>query len=533
MSAATLAEEALRRRTFAIISHPDAGKTTLTEKLLLYARAIHLAGSVRARKASRHAVSDWMKMEQERGISITSSVLQFGYHGAALNLLDTPGHADFSEDTYRTLAAVDSAVMLIDHTKGVESRTRKLFEVCRMRMLPVITYMNKLDRPGLDPLGLIDEVSETLNLKVVPLNWPVGMGRDFKGVVDVRTREVTLFSGGRHGQDIVEKQKVPFAEARELIGDALYEEIEEQLDLLEIAGDDWSLEGFLAGEVSPVFWGSAMTNFGIEPLLDFLAEAAAPPAPRSGLDDKDEAFVIEPDSEVFSGFIFKIQANMNPRHRDRVAFMRVVSGQFERGMEIVIGRSGEKIKLAKPHTFMADERSIVEEAWPGDIVGLYDPGKLRIGDTLASDKARRFGGIPRFAPEHFGRMVLKDPLRRKQLDAGLTQLSHEGVVQLFYRPELGRQDPYLGAVGMLQFEVLKERLLNEYKVKAVLEKQPFSVARWVGGPESALEWLKKRRDYTLVEDRHGRPVLLSASEWPLNYALRNAEGLELYDVEPL
>lgn len=529
----TLSEEASRRRTFAIISHPDAGKTTLTEKLLLYARAIHLAGSVRARKASRHAVSDWMKMEQERGISITSSVLQFAYHNAALNLLDTPGHADFSEDTYRTLAAVDSALMLIDHTKGVEARTRKLFEVCRMRMLPVITYMNKLDRPGLDPLGLIDEVSETLNLKVVPLNWPVGMGRDFKGVVDVRTRVVTLFSGGRHGQDIVEAVKVPFADAEEAIGKRLYAEIEEQLDLLDIAGDDWSIEGFLRGEISPVFWGSAMTNFGIEPVLDFLADHSAPPAPRTGVDDKGEGFMLEPSDEVFSGFIFKIQANMNPRHRDRVAFMRVVSGRFERGMDVAIGRSGERIKLAKPHTFMADERSIVEEAWPGDIVGLYDPGKLRIGDTLAADGPRRFGGIPRFAPEHFGRMALKDPLRRKQLDAGLTQLSHEGVVQLFYRPELGRQDPFLGAVGVLQFEVLKERLLNEYKVKAELEPQPFKVARWVGGPPSALEWLQKRRDYTLVEDRHGRPVLLASSEWPMSYALRNAEGLKLFDVEPL
>ncbi|MBO84662.1 MAG: peptide chain release factor 3 [Deltaproteobacteria bacterium] len=535
MSELDLATEAARRRTFAIISHPDAGKTTLTEKLLLYARAIHLAGSVRARKASRHAVSDWMKMEQERGISITSSVLQFGFHGSALNLLDTPGHADFSEDTYRTLAAVDSAVMLIDHTKGVESRTRKLFEVCRMRMLPVVTYMNKLDRPGLDPLDLIDEVSSTLNLKVVPLNWPVGMGRDFKGVVDVRTREVSLFSGGKHGQEMVEARKISFDEAREEIGGALMEEIEEQLDLLEMAGDEWSIEGFLSGEISPIFWGSAMTNFGVEPLLAFLADHAAGPAPRKAVTTTKvpESLTIEPGEDRFTGFIFKIQANMNPRHRDRVAFMRVVSGRFERGMDVRIGRNGEKLRLAKPHTFMAQERSIVEEAFPGDIVGLYDPGKLRIGDTLSGGNPLKFEGIPRFAPEHFSRMVLKDPLKRKALDAGLTQLSHEGVVQLFYRPELGRQDPYLGAVGVLQFEVLRERLRNEYNVKADLESQPFRVARWVGGAAGALEWLKKRRDYNLVEDRHGRPVLLAPSEWPLNYALRNAEGLELYDVEPL
>jgi peptide chain release factor 3 len=535
MSQLDLHSEAARRRTFAIISHPDAGKTTLTEKLLLYARAIHLAGSVRARKASRHAVSDWMKMEQERGISITSSVLQFGFQGSALNLLDTPGHADFSEDTYRTLAAVDSAVMLIDHTKGVESRTRKLFEVCRMRMLPVITYMNKLDRPGHDPLDLIDEVSTTLNLKVVPLNWPVGMGRDFKGVVDVRTREVTLFSGGKHGQERVTTRKISFEEARAEIGGVLMEEIEEQLDLLEMAGDQWSLDGFMRGEVSPIFWGSAMTNFGVEPLLSFLAEFAAPPAARTAhtTGKVTHELIIDPGEERFTGFIFKIQANMNPRHRDRVAFMRVVSGRFTRGMDVRIGRSGEKLRLAKPHTFMAQERSIVEEAFPGDIVGLYDPGKLRIGDTLSGGNPLKFEGIPRFAPEHFSRMILKDPLKRKALDAGLTQLSHEGVVQLFYRPELGRQDPYLGAVGVLQFEVLRERLRNEYNVKADLDPQPFRVARWVGGTPSALEWLKNRRDYTLVEDRHSRPVLLSPSEWPLNYALRNAEGLELYDVEPL
>ena len=311
--------------------------------------------------------------------------------------------------------------------------------------------------------------------------------------------------------------------------------VEEQLELLEMAGDEWSIEGFLAGEISPIFWGSAMTNFGVEPLLAFLADHAAGPAPRKAVTTAKvpKSLTIEPREDRFTGFIFKIQANMNPRHRDRVAFMRVVSGRFKRGMDVRIGRHGEKLRLAKPHTFMAQERSIVEEAFPGDIVGLYDPGKLRIGDTLSGGSPLKFEGIPRFAPEHFSRMVLKDPLKRKALDAGLTQLSHEGVVQLFYLPELGRQDPYLGAVGVLQFEVLRERLRNEYNVKAELESQPFRVARWVGGAPSALEWLKKRRDYTLVEDRHGRPVLLAPSEWPLNYALRNAEGLELHDVEPL
>lgn len=528
----SIASEAARRRTHAIISHPDAGKTTLTEKLLLYSGAIHLAGSVRARKAARHAVSDWMKLEQERGISVTSSVLQFEYAGSQINLLDTPGHADFSEDTYRTLAAVDSAVMLLDHSKGVEGRTLKLFEVYRMRMLPVVTFMNKLDRPGLEPLDLLDEVSKTLNLKVVPINWPLGMGRDFKGVVDIQTREVRLFSGGKKGQEKVTVRTMPFEEARDELGDKLYLEVEEQLELLEIAGDDWDHDAFLRGETSPVFWGSAMTNFGVEPLLQFLAEYAAPP---SGRDARlgEESIRVEPQDERFSGFVFKIQANMNPRHRDRVAFLRVVSGKFRRGMDVVVGATGEAMRLANPHTFMAQERSIVEEAWPGDIVGLYDPGKLRIGETLCEGEPFQFGGIPRFAPEHYARVILRDPLKRKALDTGLEQLSQEGVIQVFYRPDMGRQDPVLGAVGLLQFEVLKERLENEYRVPAVLGAQGFKEARWVRGDDEALAWFKKRRDFTLVEDRRGNPVVLVGGRWALDFALRNVEGLELFDVEPL
>jgi peptide chain release factor 3 len=528
-----LQTEASRRRTFAIISHPDAGKTTITEKLLLYSGSIHMAGSVRARKSNRHAISDWMQMEQERGISITSSVLQFDHRGSRLNLLDTPGHADFSEDTYRTLAAVDSALMLMDHTKGVESRTLKLFEVCRMRKLPVISFMNKLDRPGLDPLELIDQISSTLNLKVCPMNWPIGMGREFRGVVDVRTKQVTLFEGGNHGQTRVETRVVSIEEARELVDETLMEEVEEQLELLTEAGDPWSHEAYMSGELSPIFWGSAMTNFGVEPLLEFLADQAAPPTRRSGLDKKNVEVEITPSEDRFSAFVFKIQANMNPRHRDRVAFLRVVSGRFERGMDVLIGRSGEKLRLAKPHSFMAQERSIVENAWPGDIIGLYDPGKLRIGDTVSTVSPIRFSGIPRFAPEFFCRAVLKDPLKRKQLDAGLTQLSLEGVIQLFYRPELGKQDAWLGAVGQLQFEVLKQRLLNEYRVHAVLEPLAYNRARWVGGEPSGLEWLQKRRDYRLVVDRNDNHVILSEGDWPLNYALRNAEGLVLHDVEPL
>lgn len=525
--------ESARRRTHAIISHPDAGKTTLTEKLLLYSGAIHMAGSVRARKTSRHAVSDWMEMEKTRGISITSSVLQFEHLGAMLNLLDTPGHADFSEDTYRTLAAVDSAVMLIDHTKGVESRTLKLFDVCRMRGLPVVSFMNKLDRNGRDPLSLIDEVSNTLQLKVCPLNWPVGMGQSFCGVVDVRTRDLTLFTDGGHGQFIAHSERIPFHSAREKLGHTLHTQVSEQLNLLEIAGDPWDKEAFLKGKLSPIFWGSAMKNFGVEPLLDYLAEYAAPPMARDYRDTSGESGTLAPTDERFSGFVFKIQANMNPRHHDRIAFIRVVSGRFRRGMDVTLARTGQTLRMTNPHTFMAQERSIVEDAWPGDIVGLYDPGNLRIGDSLREGAPITFDGIPRFAPEKLMRTVLKDPLRRKQLYAGIEQLSHEGVIQAFYRPEVGRQDPWLGAVGALQFEVLKQRLLSEYRVSLELEPLPYSSARWIGGAPEALDWLRKRRDYVAVVDRNDQPVLLTETAWGAQYVADNAPGIELYDVEPL
>ncbi len=509
----SVSSEAARRRTFAIISHPDAGKTTLTEKLLLYAGAIHLAGSVKSRKASRHALSDWMQMEQERGISITSSVLQFEYHGCALNLLDTPGHADFSEDTYRTLAAVDSAVMLIDHAKGVEDRTRRLFEVCRMRNLPVVTFMNKLDRDGRNALELMDEVASTLNLKDAPVNWPSGMGRDFKGVVDLKTRMVTLFTAKSHGTEILDIETLPLEQTQERLGESVYAQVLEDLELLGTAGDPFTINGFLSGEVSPCFWGSAMTNFGVEILLNFMAEHAAQPAPRQ----TGEGDVILPSDDRFTGFIFKIQANMNPRHRDRIAFLRVVSGKFSRGMDVTIARNAETLRLSKPHSFLAQERSIVDEAFPGDIVGLYDPGSLRVGDTLAEGGVLKFDGIPRFAPEFFVQIVLADPLKRKQLDTGLEQLAHEGVVQMFYRPGL-QQDPYLGAVGQMQFEVLKERLKNEYRTTVKFINSPFRIARWVGGDPEGLAFMKARRDYTVLEDRNGAAVVLV--ETPYVFALR-------------
>jgi len=524
-------DEVRRRRTFAIISHPDAGKTTLTEKLLLYARAIHLAGSVKSKRESRRTISDWMKIEQERGISVTSSVLQFEYQGRALNLVDTPGHADFSEDTFRTLAAVDSAVMLMDHAKGVEPRTRKLFEVCRMRMLPVITFMNKLDRHGLHPLELVDQVRNTLDLQVAPLNWPLGMGHEFKGVVDVKTRELILYdpTAGRRGTEIVSSERRPWSEADSVLGTAAYDRIAEELELIEHAGDPYTQESFLSGDVSPLFWGSAMSNFGVEELLSFLARHTAAPAPR----ETEAHENIRPEEQRFTGFIFKIQANMNPRHRDGIAFMRVVSGKFERGMDCVIGRSGDVLRLSKPHTFLGDERSLVEEAWPGDIVGLYNTGKLRVGDTLSNDGPIKFAGIPRFAPEHFMTARLEDPLKRKALDSGLEQLAQEGVIQLFFSPGRGRQNPYLGAVGLLQFEVLKERLKNEYKISVEFSKTKYNRARWIGGPPEALEWLRSTHGYLLLEDRHGQPVVLTDSDWNLHYALEKAPGLLLFDVEPL
>ena len=525
-----LAAETQRRRTFAIISHPDAGKTTMTEKLLLYGGALHVAGAVKARKASRHAVSDWMEMEKEKGISITSSVLQFEYAGKRMNLLDTPGHADFSEDTYRTLAAVDAAIMLIDVAKGVEARTLRLFEVCRLRKLPVITFVNKCDRLGRDPLDLMDEVQKTLDIGVTAANWPIGEGQAFRGVYDRRAREARLYERVAGGGDIVPEERIPFGDPRlvEALGQGAVDELELADELLQGAGDDFSLERFLAGDITPFFFGSAMTNFGVGPLLDAIATLCPSPRPRQAVDG--ERRPTDPD---FSGVVFKIQANMNPKHRDRIAFLRVVSGAFERGMDVTVARTGKSMKLSTPHTFMASERSIVDDAVPGDIVGLYDPGELRIGDTLYGGAPVRFAGIPRFAPELFCRIVLKDPTKRKHLQKGLMQLAQEGTVQLFLREGLGAADPYVGAVGQLQFEVLKERLMGEYNVKVQLEGQPFRVARWVEAPDAVLQWMHKRSDYLMVKDRDGRDVVLSQTPWALSYAQQEHKDLVLRDISPV
>jgi peptide chain release factor 3 len=524
-----LATEVAQRRTFAIISHPDAGKTTLTEKLLLYAGAVHVAGAVKSRKASRHALSDWMEMEREKGISITSSVLQFRFGERHLNLLDTPGHADFSEDTYRVLAAVDSAIMLIDAAKGVEPRTLKLFEVCRLRRLPVLTFVNKMDRPGLDPLDLLDSVGKTLDIRTVPLNWPIGEPGDFVGVVDRPTGMARLWEREGAGTERVPERVMPVSDPAllDLIGERRHTHLLESLDLLDTAGDRWSVDDYLVGDVTPFLFGSAMTNFGVGEVLSALSDLSPAPGPRPTVEGHRA-----PSDPDFSAFVFKIQANMNPRHRDRIAFVRVVSGQFTRGMDVKVARTGGKLRLNKPHTFLAQERSIVDEAVPGDIVGLFDPGELRIGDTLFTGPPVAFQGIPRFAPEHFARIKLKDPTRRKQLQEGLTQLSQEGAIQLFYRTGLGRADPYVGAVGLLQFEVLQVRLENEYNTRADLESAPFTIARWVAGAPTGLAWLQHRPDYVLVEDRYGQPVVLAASTWPLDYALSEAPGLELLDISP-
>ena len=525
-----LSKEVARRRTFAIISHPDAGKTTLTEKLLLYGGVLHMAGAVKARKASSHAVSDWMEMEKEKGISITSSVLQFDYRGKRMNLLDTPGHADFSEDTYRTLAAVDSAVMLLDVAKGVEARTLKLFEVCRLRKLPVITFVNKMDRSGLDPLELLDAVGRTLNIRTVPLNWPIGSGPDFEGVVDLLTREVTLYERVAAGTTVLEQTVTPLGDPglRDRLGGARYDDLLETLELLDIAGDSWCVEDFLAGDVTPFFFGSAMTNFGVEPLLEALLELAPAPQPRVATTS-----VRAPDDPAFSGFVFKIQANMNPRHRDRIAFLRVVSGSFERGMAITVARSGKVLRSTNPHSFVASERSIVEWASPGDIVGIYDPGSLRLGDTLYADTPITYAGIPRFAPEHFVRVRLADPSRRKHFTKGISQLAHEGAIQRFVDPDLGEADPYLGAVGLLQLEVLTVRLRNEYNTEVHLQPTDYCAARWIGGDPAGLAWLQARRGFKLVRDRDGRPVVLVSGMWALQHAMQQVPGLEFYEVSPL
>ncbi|HEY9899335.1 MAG TPA: peptide chain release factor 3 [Pantanalinema sp.] len=520
----SLSDEVRRRRTFAIISHPDAGKTTLTEKLLLYGGAIHMAGSVKARRAQRHATSDWMELERQRGISITSSVMQFPYEGLEVNLLDTPGHEDFSEDTYRTLTAVDSAVMLIDAAKGVEAQTKKLFQVCRLREIPIFTFINKLDRFGRDPLDLMDELEKVLGIRSCPMNWPIGMGSDFKGVFVRATRKIHLFKATDHGQRQGTSDVIALDDPAlpEILGAALHAQLLEDIEMLEIAGDPFDLERVLAGQLSPLFFGSAMTNFGVQIFLDDFVKIAPSPVPRETSDGP-----VAPDLERFSGFIFKIQANMNPAHRDCMAFMRVCSGKFTRGMTVKHARTNRDMRLANSHQLLAQDRAVVEEAYPGDIVALFDSGNFRIGDTLCEGKAFEYRGIPRFMPEHFAQVRLKDPSKRKQLKKGLDQLAGEGAVQVFYRPQVGDQEAILGAVGVLQFEVMQHRLKAEYGVDIILDRMGVELARWVTNPDFDYRTIK---DAVCVVDRDEQPVLLFRDQWMMRFVQERNPNLVLTEI---
>jgi peptide chain release factor 3 len=526
-----LAAKVRRRRTFAIISHPDAGKTTLTEKLLLYGGAIHLAGSVKARRAGRHATSDWMKLEQERGISVTSSVLQFEYRGMQINLLDTPGHADFSEDTYRTLMAADSAVMLLDNRRGVEERTRQLFQVCHRRRTPIFTFVNKCDRAGTNALELLDDVQRDLGLKCYPITWPILSADRFLGVYDRVAKRIHLFERGEdHGQKRVATRVSELADDRvsALIGAEAHARLLEEIELLDLAGEPFNREAFLAGEVSPAYFGSALTNFGVEPFLRSFLELAPSPAPR-----ESDAGPVDPEDERFTGFVFKIQANMDPKHRDRIAFVRVVSGRFEAGMQVNHVRSGKRIRLSAPSQFLARDRTLVEEAWPGDVIGLHDRGTLHIGDSLSANGEVRFAGIPRFSPEHFARISVPDPLRRKHLDEGLRQLSEEGAAQVFYAESIAGPAPIVGAVGMLQFDVLVHRLEHEYGVKAKLESLSYRFARWVEGQDAAIVRAAEGGfGRALVHDSKGRPLILFDSEWSLRTTMEREKDLTFHDAAP-
>ena len=502
--------ETSKRRTFAIISHPDAGKTTVTEKLLLYGGAIQMAGAVKSRKTDRGATSDWMKMEQERGISVASSVMQFPYKDVMINLLDTPGHEDFSEDTYRTLTAVDSALMVIDVAKGVEDRTIKLMEVCRLRTTPILTFINKLDREGRDPIDLMDEVESVLKIDCAPMTWPIGMGKRFKGIYHLYNDTIRLFSAA-DGQNASEGELIQGLDnprLDELIGDQA-EELREEVELVQGASHEFDLEQFLAGKLTPVFFGSAVNNFGLQELLDGFAKYAPAPIGR-----ETDTRVVKPDEDKLTGFIFKIQANMDPAHRDRVAFMRIVSGKYEKGMKLKHVRIGKDVKIAKAITFLANRRDQAEEAYPGDIIGLHNHGTIKIGDTFTQGEELKFTGIPNFAPELFRRAQLKDPMKMKALQKGLTQLSEEGATQLF-RP-VNNNDLILGAVGILQFEVVAQRLKDEYNVTCMFEPVNVNTARWVVGPKAEIEKFTSKVRDNVAYDAADQLVYIAPTRVNLN-----------------
>ncbi|MBW2175822.1 MAG: peptide chain release factor 3 [Deltaproteobacteria bacterium] len=504
--------EVERRRTFGIISHPDAGKTTLTEKLLLFGGAIQQAGAVKARKAQRYATSDWMSIEKERGISVTSSVMKFNYRGLEINLLDTPGHQDFSEDTYRVLTAVDSALMVIDSAKGVEPQTEKLMEVCRMRNTPIITFINKLDREGLTPLDILDDIEEKLQIECTPLSWPIGMGKSFRGVYNFYQQQLHLFKPGSYKADregvVITDLTDPALD--EILGNQA-DELRGDVELIEGATDPLDIDQYLKGSQTPVFFGSAVNNFGVKEMLDAFVEMAPHPGTREAA-SRD----VSPYEEAFSGFTFKIQANMDPAHRDRIAFVRICSGKFQRGMKVIHHRIGKGVILANATMFMAQDRENVEEAYPGDIIGIHNHGTIKIGDTFTDKEPLKFNGIPNFAPEHFRRVRLKNPLKMKHLQKGLMQLSEEGAIQV-YRP-LSGNDYILGAVGVLQFDVTMARLKAEYGVDAEYEPVNFSVARWVDckDPKKLAEF-EKNNQANMARDAEGSLSFLTTSEWQLGF----------------
>lgn len=517
-----VAQESARRRTFAIISHPDAGKTTLTEKLLLFGGAIQLAGSVKGRKAQRHATSDWMAMEKERGISVTSSVMQFAYHDVIINLLDTPGHVDFSEDTYRVLTAVDSALMVIDVAKGVEERTIKLMEVCRLRNTPVMTFINKLDREGKDPITLLDEVEQVLNIHCAPVTWPIGMGQRLKGVVHLLSGQVSLYEPG---QNFVRQQptlidSLDDARLQEELGEAMLHELREELALVQGASTPFDLQAYHAGQQTPVFFGSGVNSFGVQPLLDFFVHHAPSPQPRLSTRRS-----VDPSESALSGFVFKIQANMDPQHRDRVAFMRVCSGHFQAGMKAHHVRSGKEMKLTNALTFMAAERGLATDAWPGDVIGIHNHGTIAIGDSFTQGENLAFTGIPNFAPELFRRARLQDPLKLKQLHKGLAQLSEEGATQ-FFRPLFGN-DLILGAVGVLQFDVATYRLKDEYAVDAIFETVNIVAARWVRCTDAKImDAFRDKYSMHLAEDASGSLVYLAPTRVNLQLAQERSPNIQ-------
>ena len=523
----TLQDEIRRRRTFAIISHPDAGKTTLTEKFLLYGGAIAQAGAVKGKKNRRAAVSDWMEIEKQRGISVTSSVMQFQYEGFCINILDTPGHQDFSEDTYRTLMAADSAVMVIDGSKGVEAQTRKLFKVCAMRHIPIFTFINKMDRESKDPFDLLDELEHELGIETYACNWPIGSGKEFQGVYD-REHQQILFFSGVSGKNKAEKLEVELTDPAvgERIGQQRHQQLMDDVELLG-AGREFDLQEVRAGRLSPVFFGSALTNFGVEPFLEEFLRMTPPPLSREA-----DCGVIDAFDPGFSAFVFKIQANMNKAHRDRLAFMRICSGKFERDQEYFHVQGGKKMRLSQPQQLMAQEREIVEEAYAGDIIGVFDPGIFSIGDTVCMPGQKfRFAGIPTFAPEHFSRVSPKDTMKRKQFIKGTEQIAQEGAIQIFKVPGTGMEEVIVGVVGTLQFDVFQYRMRSEYGVELRMEGLPYEHLRFITkSPVADLKDLNLSSDAELLEDYKGNSLLVFSSLWSIDYNIKKNPGLELSET---